>query len=67
MRTVTTTVRCENGKILSVKTDRTIPKEKMFDAVEIINKVNPVLPICSGDVIIDNVFGAKVIATKDLK
>ena len=67
MRTITTTVRCTNGQILSVKTDRTIPKEKMFEAVQIINKANPVLPICAGDVIIEDVFGAKVVATRDLR
>ncbi len=67
MRTITTTVRCQGGKILSVKTDRTIPKEKMFEAVEIINKAKPVLPISAVDVIIEDVFGAKVVATRDLR
>ncbi len=67
MRTITTTVRCAGGKILPVKTDATIPKEKMFEAVKIINKVTPTLPIRTGDVIMEDVFGAKVIATKDLK
>ena len=67
MRTVTTTVRCSCGKILPVKTDRTIPKEELFRAVEIINEAHPVLPISAGDVILDDVFGAKVIATKDLR
>ena len=67
MRTITTTVRCQDGQILSVKTDRSIPKEKMFEAVSIINKAKPVLPISAGDVIIEDVFGAKVVATRDLR
>ncbi len=67
MRTITTTVRCQGGKILPVKTDRTIPKEKMFEAIKIINATTPSLPISVGDVIIENVFGARVVATKDLR
>ena len=66
MRTITTTVRCENGEILSVKTDRTIPKEKMFEAMQIINKVKAKTPINAGDVILEDLFGAKVVATKEL-
>lgn len=67
MRTITSTVRCKNGAILSVKTDRTIPKEKMADAVKIINNACPDLPISAGDVIIKDVFGSNVIATKNLE
>ena len=67
MRTITTTVRCENGEILSVKTDRTIPKEKMFEAMEVINKLTPKTPIKAGDVILEDLFGARVVATKELR
>ena len=66
MRTITTTVKCENGEIVSVKTKNPIPKGKMFDAMKIINSKNPVLPISIGDVIIEDVFGSKVIATKNM-
>lgn len=63
MRTVTTTVRCQNGEIVPVKTATAIPKEKIFDAMAVINKTHPRLPISVGDVIIDDVFGSKVVAT----
>jgi CxxC motif-containing protein len=63
MRTITTTVKCQNGEIVSVKTKNPIPKEKIFEAMKIINKSNPVLPISIGDVIIEDVFGSPVIAT----
>ena len=66
MRTITTTVRCQNGEILPVKTDSPIPKEKIFEAMKIINKACPVLPIKVKDVIIENVFGSNVIAIKNL-
>ena len=65
-RTITTTVKCKNGEILPVKTETPIPKEKMFEAMDVINKTNPDLPISAGDVIIENIFGSKVIATKNL-
>ena len=66
VRTVTTTVKCTSGALLPVKTQTPIPKEKVKDAMGIIDKVHPVLPIRAGDVIIENVFGSKVIATKSL-
>lgn len=66
-RTVTSTVRCKNGEILSVKTDRTIPKEKIFECMKIINNVTPDLPISVGDVIIKDIFGCNVIATQNIK
>lgn len=64
-RTVTSTIRCTDGSMLSVKTDRTIPKEKMWECMEIINKTVAKLPICIGDVIIENVFGSNIIATQN--
>ena len=65
-RTVTTTVRCQNGALLPVKTATPIPKEKVHDAMKIINKANPHLPILIGDVIIEDVYGSKVVATKNI-
>ena len=66
MRTITTTVKCKNGEMLPVKTSTPIPKEKMAEAMEIINKANPDLPICVGDVIIEEVYGSAIVAAKNL-
>ena len=66
VRTVTTTVICESGEILPVKTATPIPKEKIFQAMKIINNAHPLLPISVGDVIIDDVFGSKVVAVKNI-
>ncbi len=66
VRTITTTVKSADGKIVSVKTATPIPKEKVFEAMKIINKAKPRLPISIGDVIIKDVFGAKLIATKNV-
>ncbi len=67
MRTLTSTVRCQGGKLLPVKTDRPIPKEKLFAAMEQINQTHPLLPVCCGDVIIEDVFGAALVATANLE
>lgn len=64
-RTVTSTVRCTDGSMLSVKTDRTIPKDKMSECMKIINKTIAKLPVCVGDVIIENVFGCNIVATQN--
>lgn len=66
MRTVTSTVRCENGSVISVKTDKMISKEKMAQCMEKINSINVRLPIHAGDVIIKDVFGSNIVATSSL-
>ncbi len=66
MRTVTTTVRCAGGGLLPVKTDRAIPKEKVFDAMKMINNLHPVLPISAGDIIMKDVFGSNIVAVKNM-
>lgn len=66
-RTVTSTVKCKNGSVVPVKTDRTIPKEKMAECMAIINGASPDLPISVGDVIIEDVFGSNVVATANME
>lgn len=66
-RTVTTTVKCSDGGMVAVKTDTTIPKDKIFECMKIINKTVADLPIFVGDVIIKDIFGSNVIATQNRK
>ncbi len=65
MRTVTTTAKTDKGGVISVKIDRTIPKEKMFDLMVEINRAVVTTPAHIGDVVIANVLGtdANVIVT----
>ena len=63
VRTITSTVRCDDGSVVPVKTDKPIPKDKIFECMEIINNAVAHLPISAGDVIIKNVYGSNVIAT----
>ena len=67
VRTVTTTMRCDDGGLVSVKTNKPIPKEKMFDAMEVINSAVAKLPVSVGDIIIPDLFGSSVIATQERK
>ena len=69
-RTLTTTVRIESEIEVSlpVKSDKPLPKEKIFDAMALINKTSVKAPIKIGDVVIKNIFGldVNIVATKDV-
>ena len=67
VRTITTTVKSACGKIIPVKTSEPISKEKVFDAMKIINNVKPFLPIKAGDVIIKDIFGSSLVATQSVE
>lgn len=64
-RTVTSTVRTSDGGVVAVKTDTTIPKAKMMECMEKINSVVVSLPVEIGDIIIEGVFGANIVATQN--
>ena len=68
MRTVTSIVRVSNrvDTMVSVKTSAPIPKEHIFDAMEIIRNLTAEAPVHMGDILCPAVFGADVIATKDI-
>lgn len=66
MRTVTSTVKTADGRVLSVKTDRTIPKDKMADCMKMLNAVVAKTPVSVGDVVLPDVFGSNIVATENL-
>jgi len=51
-----------------VKTDRPIPKGKLFEAMDEINRVRVSAPVQVGEILIPNVAGTdgNVVATKNL-
>ncbi len=65
VRTVTSTVRCDDGGVVPVKTSSPIPKDKVFDVMREINSVSAKSRVKIGDVIISRVCGtdADIIAT----
>ena len=69
-RILTTTVRLEGGvhRVLPVITDREIPLDKVFEAMELVRKVTVKAPVSEGQVIIENILdsGANVIASRSM-
>ena len=51
--------------MVAVKTETTIPKDKMFEAIQLINHTVVSLPVNVGDVLIKDVFGTNIVATQN--
>ena len=66
VRTVTATVRAANrtDTMISVKTDRPVPKGKMMDVMAALRETEVNAPVTIGDVVLENVFGANIVVTK---
>lgn len=66
VRTVTSTVRVNNRRdtMVSVKTAAPVPKEKMMEVMAILRKTTVCAPLAIGDIIITDVFGTDIVATK---
>lgn len=69
-RILTSTVKIRNAHLnrLPVRTNKPIPKDKIFDCMKEINKVVVTAPIKVGDVVIKNILGtgADVVASRDM-
>lgn len=70
VRMITSTVRVQGAAIprLPVKTDKPLPKEKMFDCMQLINTLDVQVPVKVGQVLAANILGTDVniVATKTL-
>ena len=69
-RTIASSVIVKGGilPLTSVRTNRAIPKDRIFDVMAEINKVTLTAPVHIGDVVIENVLGlgSDVIVTKHI-
>jgi CxxC motif-containing protein len=69
-RTLTTTVKVKNGHLtlVSVRTSKPIPKNHVFDAMNLLASIEVEAPIKIGKIIIQNLFdtNVSVIATKNI-
>ena len=69
-RIVTSTVRVAGGHLpmVSVKTEKDIPKGKIFDCVRALKEIEVQAPVRIGDVIVENVAdtSVRVVATKNV-
>ncbi len=68
-RTLTTTSPVEGGGVVPVKTDATVPKEMLFECMEVINKTYVPADAEVGYVVIENILGtgANVVTTRNVK
>ena len=70
-RMLTSTVKVIDGEInlVPVVTKNPIPKDKVFEVMNEINKIKIKAPVFVGDVIISNVLnlGVDIVATRDVK
>lgn len=70
-RTLTTTVRVKHGHLplVSVKSAKPLPKERLFEVMNLLAKVEVEAPIRIGDKIVANLFdtGVDIVATKKIE
>ena len=68
MRTLTTTAAVDGGGVVPVKTDKTIPKELLFEAMKEVNKIRVPKDAKLGDVVIENLLGtgANIVLTRNV-
>lgn len=70
-RILTTSILVEDGEwpLVSVKSSRPVPKDKIFDVLEEIKKVKTEAPVKLGIILIKNVAktGIDIISTKSIK
>ncbi len=69
MRTLTTTAAVVGGGVVPVKTDRTVPKELLFDCMKAVNEVRVPADAKLGDIVIENVLGtgANIVTTRNVQ
>ena len=68
-RTLTTTAPVVGGGVVPVKTDKTVPKELLFECMALINKAYVPADAEVGYVVIENILdtGANVVTTRNVK
>lgn len=70
-RIVTTTVRVDGGKVpmINVKTERDIPKDKIFECIDALRGVTMKAPVHIGDIILENVAdtGVNIVAAGNVE
>lgn len=69
VRTVTSILRVSNRQdvMVSVKTAVPVKKENIFDVMKVLKNASVEAPVAAGAVLLQNVCGADIIATKAVK
>ena len=68
VRSLTATIRISNrpDTMVSVKTAAPIPKDKMLEAMAQLRKIQVAAPVKIGTVLMEDVFGTQIVATKEI-
>ncbi|MHA1341529.1 MAG: DUF1667 domain-containing protein [Promethearchaeota archaeon] len=70
-RMLITTMKIKNGilPVIPVRSDKELPKEKIFEAIEVVNNYEVEAPVKMGQVLIENLLnlGINVIASRDME
>ena len=68
MRTVTATIRVSNRRdtMVSVKTAAPIPKDRMMDVMTVLRNTTVEAPISIGQILLPDIEGSAIIATKSI-
>ncbi len=68
VRSLTSIIRVGNREdtMVSVKSSSPVPKDKMLEIMDVIHATSVSAPIKIGDVLIAGVFGADIVATKEI-
>lgn len=68
VRSLTSIVRVSNREdtMVSVKSADPVSKGKMFEIMELIRNASVAAPVHIGDVVLDDVFGTQIVATKTI-
>lgn len=63
VRSISSTVRCRDGRVVAVKTSKPVPKENVFDVMDEVNHFTAPDDIKFRDIIIQNVYntGADIV------
>ncbi len=71
VRILTTTVKIDgnDADLLPVRSNKPLPKNKLFECMEVIKKTSVKLPVKQYDVVVANICGcgADIVATKDVQ
>lgn len=61
-RSLTTTVKLVDGMlpVVPVKSSKPVPKDKMFECMEVINKASIKAPVKIGDIVVKDILGTGV-------
>lgn len=69
-RVLTTTVKVHSGQtpMVSVKSEKPLPKGLLFECMKVINTVVVTAPVSLGDVMVENILGTgiNIVATKNV-